>query len=83
MEDITIAEQWFAFLPQALLEDSEKPITTEQLFEIAIEKYGSLSQADASALKQAAYDLMINRTYETLNACTGNQAEKRQRKGYI
>lgn len=82
-EDITIAEEWFARLPQSLLEDFDKPIVTEELFEIARKKYGSLSPSDTSALKQAAYDLMINRTYETLNECINNHAEKRHDKGLI
>lgn len=83
LEDITIAEEWFAGLPQSLLEDSDKPLITEQLFEIARKRYGRLSPADISALKQAAYDLMINRTYETLNMCIPNHAEKRHAKGRI
>jgi len=82
-EDITIAEEWFAGLPQSLLEDSDKPLITEQLFEIAKEHYVNLCQEDISALKQAAYDLMINRTYETLNTCIYNHAEKKHDKGRI
>jgi hypothetical protein len=66
-EDIAIAEEWFARLPQASLDDSNKPILTEGLLAMAAARYGRLTPADADAVRQAAYTLMIDRTYDALS----------------
>lgn len=80
-DDVSIAEEWFARLPQSLLEDSDQPILAGELFEIARKKYGSLKPADIGALKQAAYDLMIDKICETLNTYVEHESEGSPAKG--
>jgi len=65
--DVAIAEEWFSRLPQSSLDDSDKPIVTEGLMAMAAARYGRLTPADADAVRQAAYTLMIDRTYDALS----------------
>ena len=76
-EDIAIAEEWFPRLPQASLDDSNKPIVTEGLLAMAAARYGRLTPADADAVRQAAYTLMIDRTYDALSTrMTGRRGRR-------